>query len=122
VLLSQIRGNSVIYMFLFSCCISVWLLAQAQEHVAKPLVSSTLSIVTLPFYAFPDKLLSFAGFCNPLVGFSILILEVSRSHSDTPQSVGLLWTSDQPVAETYLPHNTTLTTDKHPCSRRVSNP
>jgi hypothetical protein len=23
VLLSQIRGNSVIYMFLFSCCISV---------------------------------------------------------------------------------------------------
>ena len=29
-----------------------------------------------------------------------LFYEVSRSHSDTPQSVGLLWTSDQPVAET----------------------
>ena len=27
-------------------------------------------------------------------------VEASRSHSDTPQSVGLLWTSDQPVAET----------------------
>jgi hypothetical protein len=26
--------------------------------------------------------------------------EVSRSHSDTPQSVELLWTSDQAVAET----------------------
>ena len=24
----------------------------------------------------------------------------SRSHSDTPPSVGLLWTSDQPDAET----------------------
>ena len=30
----------------------------------------------------------------------LLIIEVSRSHSDTPHSVGLLWTSDQPVAET----------------------
>jgi hypothetical protein len=30
----------------------------------------------------------------------LLIIEDSRSHSDTPHSVGLLWTSDQPVAET----------------------
>jgi hypothetical protein len=28
------------------------------------------------------------------------IIEASRFHSDTPHSVGLLWTSDQPVAET----------------------
>jgi len=28
------------------------------------------------------------------------ILDVSRSHNDSPQSVGLLWTSDQLVAET----------------------
>ena len=38
-----------------------------------------------------------------------------RSHTDTPQSVGLLWTSDQPVAETSTWQHTTLTTDKHPC-------
>jgi len=25
---------------------------------------------------------------------------LDHTHSDTPQSVGLLWTSDQPVAET----------------------
>jgi hypothetical protein len=31
---------------------------------------------------------------------SFLITKASRSHSDTPQSVGLLWTSDQPVANT----------------------
>jgi hypothetical protein len=29
----------------------------------------------------------------------LLIIEVSRSLSDTPQSVGLLWTSNQPDAE-----------------------
>jgi hypothetical protein len=30
----------------------------------------------------------------------LLIVEVSKSHSDTPHSVGRLWTSDRPVAET----------------------
>jgi len=30
---------------------------------------------------------------------SLLIIEAARSHSDTPHSLGLLWTSDQPDAE-----------------------
>jgi len=39
---------------------------------------------------------------RPNAGHGLLILEVSRSHSyDAPQSVGLLWTSDQLVAETF---------------------
>jgi len=38
---------------------------------------------------------------KPLVGQGHLIIEASRSRSDTPQSVGLLGTSDQPDAETY---------------------
>jgi hypothetical protein len=33
-------------------------------------------------------------------GHGILMLEVSRPHSDTQNSVSLVWTSDQPVAET----------------------
>ena len=39
---------------------------------------------------------------QPLFGcLGLLITEASRSHTlDTPHSVGLLWTSDQPVAET----------------------
>jgi hypothetical protein len=37
---------------------------------------------------------------QPLVGQDLLIMEASRSHSDTPQSVGLLWNSDEPDAET----------------------
>jgi hypothetical protein len=36
---------------------------------------------------------------RPNAGHGLLIAEVSRSHSDAPQSVGLLWTSDQLVAE-----------------------
>ena len=54
---------------------------------------------------------------QPPVGQSLLILdEVSRSHTKThPRSVGLLWTSDQLVAETSTSQLTTLTTDRHPC-------
>ena len=35
-----------------------------------------------------------------LVSQDLLITEASRSHSDTPHSVGLLWTSDRPGAKT----------------------
>ena len=46
------------------------------------------------------------GACSPIAGYGLLILEFSRSHSDTPQWVGLLWTGDQPVAQTSLRDNT----------------
>jgi len=35
-----------------------------------------------------------------VVGHALLIIEASPSHSDTPYSVGLLWASVQPVAQT----------------------
>ena len=44
------------------------------------------------------------------------------THNDASQSVGLLWTSDQLVAETSTWQHTTLTTDKYPCPRWDSNP
>jgi len=44
------------------------------------------------------------------------------THNDAPQSVGILWTSDQFVAETSTWKHTTLTTDKHPCHWWDSNP
>jgi hypothetical protein len=38
---------------------------------------------------------------HPVVGHGFHIIEASRSYTlDTPHSVGLLWTSDQPDAET----------------------
>jgi hypothetical protein len=66
------------------------------------------------------KYISFHGW-TALVGLGLPIVEVSRSHSDTSQSVGLLWTRDRPVAETSTWQSTTLTRDRYPCSRRNSN-
>jgi len=44
---------------------------------------------------------------QPPVGHGLLIIEASRSHSDAPHSVGLLWTSDRPVSGTPTwQHNT----------------
>ena len=60
---------------------------------------------------------------RPNTGHGLLILEVFQiTHNDTPQSVGLLWTSDQLVAETSTSQHATLTTDKHPCPGWDSNP
>jgi len=53
----------------------------------------------------------------PLLGEGLLVIEASRSYS-----VGLLWASDQPVAQTYTVQHTTLTRDRHPCPIRISNP
>jgi hypothetical protein len=46
-------------------------------------------------------------------GQALLIIKASHSHSDTPHSVGLFWTSDQPVAETTWQHTTSQETDIH---------
>jgi len=59
---------------------------------------------------------------HALVGIDLLILHVSKSHSDMPHSVGLLWTSFRLVAENFTWHHTTFTTDRHPCTRRCSKP
>jgi hypothetical protein len=41
------------------------------------------------------------NFHSPVAGFTLLVFEVLFiTHNDAPQSVGLLWTSDQSVAET----------------------
>ena len=54
---------------------------------------------------------------QPPVGHGLLIHEVSRSHNDAPQSVVLLRTSDQFVAETSTwQHNTH---NRHPSPRGI---
>jgi len=59
---------------------------------------------------------------QPSVVKDLLITEDSRSHPNTPHLVGLLWTSDQLVAETSTWQHTTLTTGRHACLRRNSKP
>ena len=56
------------------------------------------------------------------VGQGLLIIEGIWSHSNTPQTVELLWTSGQPDAETSTRQHATLIRDRRACSRRYSNP
>ena len=48
---------------------------------------------------------------QPLVGQGLVIIQASRSHSDTPHSVRLLFTSDRSEAQTSTWQHTTLTRD-----------
>jgi len=58
---------------------------------------------------------------QPIMGDGLLI-EASRSHSDTPHPVGLLRTSYRPTAETSTWQHTTLTRRRQPCPGWDSNP
>jgi len=51
------------------------------------------------------------------VGVGILIVEVLRSHSDTPHKVRFLWMSDLPVAETSALQHT-----QNPNKRQIFTP
>ena len=62
---------------------------------------------------------------QPLLGQGLLIIEASRSHSDTPRSVGHLLTSDKPEADTSTCKHTTLTRERDilvPDRIRTRNP
>jgi len=48
-----------------------------------------------------------------LVDFGLLIVEVSKSYSKIPNSVGLLWTSGRIVAEISTWKHTRNTRDRH---------
>ena len=86
------------------------------------MVSHSSSSQTLVQYL-KIKLVNFLPMAQqPLFGQDLLIIEASLSHSDTPHSIGLLWTSDQTDAEISTWQCTTLTREKYPCCRRNSNP
>ena len=67
--------------------------------------SSRVKVVNFPLISIAKQ---------PSEGQDLLISEASGSHSDTPQSVGLLWTSDQPDPENSTLQNATLTRDRLP--------
>jgi len=57
-------------------------------------------------------LLYFFNGWTALMGLSLPTVKISKSHSDTQHSVGLFWTKDRPVAETFTGKHTTLTRQK----------
>ena len=50
-------------------------------------------------------------------GPRFFIVEVSRSYSHPPHSVGLLWMSDRSVADTSIWHDASLKRGRYPCTR-----
>ena len=84
-------------------------------HINDDARSESLQIYKSHFNRFTSSRFFLTMAQRPPVGQGFLIIEASRSHSGTPHSVGLLWTSDQLVAETSTWQHTTLTTDRHPC-------
>ena len=70
----------------------------------------------------PIFIIFFLWRCGRTRAMASWFMRFHWSHNDSPQSIGLLWTSDQLVAETSTWQHTTLGTDSHPCPRRDSNP
>jgi hypothetical protein len=73
------------------------------------------------------KYLFFGSFFPPhgattSVGRDLPIIEASCSHSDAPHSVGLLWTNDQPYAETSTRQHTAITRHIHALDGIRTNP
>jgi hypothetical protein len=62
------------------------------------------------------------GAQRPPVCQGLLVIEASRSHSDTPRSVGLLWTSDQPDTEPSTHNTNNRQTSMPPGGIRTHNP
>jgi hypothetical protein len=63
--------------------------------------SSLVPVVFIPSQSIKVIIIFFQWLDSPLGAKAAAIFEASRSHFlDTPQSVGLLWTSDQLVAKT----------------------
>ena len=66
-------------------------------------ITTSNEVSTLAVFLLNSNSRSFSPVAQqPLVGQGLPIIEASRSHSDTPHSVGLPWISDQPDAETSL--------------------
>jgi len=59
---------------------------------------------------------------QPYSGLECLIVEISRSLTDTQHSLGFLWKRDRPVAGMSTWQHTTMTNGRRPWPRRNSNP
>jgi hypothetical protein len=67
---------------------------QSRDHKLESLSNNAADIYIYIYFFLPMAE-------QPLVDPGLISIEASQSHSDTPHSVGLLWTSDQPDTETY---------------------
>ena len=96
---------------------------QTVDKIYAPNLQHSPQVVAFSLNSHPSfKKEFFPMALQPPLDQDVLIIETSRSHSGTPQSIRLLWVSDQTGAETSNGQHTTITRDRHPCHRRDSNP
>jgi hypothetical protein len=94
--LPSININNSVFLHRYTACCDI-------KHAIANNVPQLWSTYYSPRYFFSVAL-------KPNAGHGLRIFYVSRfTHSKATQSVGLLWTSDQLVAEKYSRKNTTLT-------------
>jgi hypothetical protein len=77
----------------------------------------TVRNIQVTFLIRTDKIFYFFYGTTSRLGQRFLMIVASRSHSEKPQSLRLLWTMDRPVAETSTWQQTTIKRDRHPCCR-----
>jgi hypothetical protein len=114
-----------------SCRISTWILRCSYHcliystHIITDILNfyNIFHDATVPSGAGPSHCPSGAGpqWGRAPVGQGLLIVESSQSHSDTSQSLWLLWRSDQLNAETSTWQYTIHIREKHQCTWRDSN-
>ena len=93
-------------------CLGLWrflLVEYAENHCAE-LDRMLINIFFLSHSDLFCLLVGVDGYCN------------IWSHPDTPHSVEILWTSDQPNAETSTWQHTAIKRERHPCPRQDSIP
>jgi len=88
---------------------------QIWRNSQMPLTNNRKVLQSPVLNLFCFSFLHFSKAQQPLLDQDLLIIEASRSYSDTPHSLGLLLTSDRPDTGTCTWQHTTLTRDKYPC-------
>jgi len=143
-LLSQIQGHLInkcdyvlVYNFYWGGRCEYWPRARKATKSPPPqkktthLVPIYLNFATFISYVYVNSVLHFSWsfilffFSGASTQFRVMTSPygTSGSHSlDSAHSVGVLSTSDQPEVETSPWKHTTLSKDRHPCSRRDSKP
>lgn len=76
--------------------------------------ANLISCLTLRFTYAKDVNIYFFHVLTALVGLGFLIVDFSRSNSDTPHSIGLRSTNDRPIAEN-SDKTQKIKRDRHPC-------
>ena len=131
------RGVSLLYAEIRTKCLLIFFTSCITDNIFTTLKQKMQKRVVIFQYKYLRNkslhcvlLVSWTRYlCRPflygsaaLVGLGVILIEVLRFLSDTPHSVGLLWTSARPVAETCTWQEITLTKGRPPCPRQYSNP